>query len=72
MEFCWCSGTGFGSVQWFAFFEFLTPFTLGGCTNLISNPFSTIVRVSDVPRGVVQVLLGHQKQHSPPLKSGLP
>jgi hypothetical protein len=31
-----------------------------------------IVSVSDVPRGEVQVLFGHQKQWSPPLGSGLP
>ncbi len=26
------------SVLWFVFFEFLTPYTLGGCNFLISNP----------------------------------
>jgi hypothetical protein len=54
------------------FFEFLTPFTLWGRNFVITNLFSTIVSVSDVPRGEVQVLFGHQNQWSPPLKSGLP
>jgi hypothetical protein len=54
------------------FFEFLTPFILGGRNFLISNQFSTIVSVSDAPRGRVQVLFGHQKQQSPPFGSGLP
>jgi hypothetical protein len=35
------------------FFAFLTPFTLWGRNFLISNPFSMIVIVSDVPRGEV-------------------
>jgi hypothetical protein len=48
------------------FFEFLTPFTLGACNFLISNPFLTLVTVSDAPRGGVQVLFGHQKQWSRP------
>jgi hypothetical protein len=34
--------------------------------------FLTIVNVSDVPRGRVQVLFRHQKQQSPPLGSSLP
>jgi len=45
---------------------------LGGCNFLISNLFPIIVRVSDAPRGGVQVLFGHQKQQSLPLGSGLP
>jgi hypothetical protein len=49
----------------FVFLEFLTPLLLGGCNFLISNPFSTIVIVSDAPGGAVQVLFGHQKQRSP-------
>jgi len=53
------------------FFEFLTPFTLGGHNFLISNPFSTIVSVFDAPRGGIQVLCGHQKQWSLPLGSNL-
>jgi hypothetical protein len=57
------------SVWWFVFFEFLIPFILGGHNFLISNPFSTIVSVSDVSRWGVQVLFGHQKQGSPPLGS---
>jgi hypothetical protein len=46
----------------FVFWEFLTLFILGGCKFFISNPFSMIVSVSDVPRDGVQILLGHQKQ----------
>jgi len=44
----------------------LTPFILGGGNIFISNPFSMIVSASDVPREGVQILLGHQKQQSPP------
>jgi len=44
----------------------LTPFILGGGNIFISNPFSMIVSVLDVPREGVQILLGHQKQQSPP------
>jgi hypothetical protein len=44
------------------FFEFLTPCTLGGYNVFISNPFSMIVSVSDVPRGGIQILFEHQKQ----------
>jgi len=54
---------GLCNVQWFVFFQFLTPFTSGGHNFLISNPFLTIVSVSDVTRGGVQVLFGHHKQH---------
>jgi len=54
------------------FYKFLTPFTLGGRNFLISNQFLTIVSVSDVPRGGVQVLFGHQKQRNPPFGSSLP
>ncbi len=46
-----------------SFFEFLTPFTLGGHNFLISNPVLMIANVLDVPRGEVEVLFGHQKQH---------
>jgi hypothetical protein len=53
------------------FYLFLTPFMLGVHDFLISNPFSTIVNVSNVPRGGVQVLFGNQKQQSPPLGSEL-
>jgi len=67
-----CSGISFGSVWWFVFFEFLTPFTLQDCNFLLSNPFLTIVNVSDVPRGGVQVLFGHKKKQSPALGSALP
>jgi hypothetical protein len=41
------------------------------CNFLISNLFSTIVSVSDEPRGGLQLLLGHQKHQSPPLGSSL-
>jgi len=44
----------------------------GGHNFLISNPFSIIVNVSDVPRGGFQGFFGQQKQQSPPLESGLP
>jgi hypothetical protein len=54
------------------FFEFLTPFTLGGRNFLISNPFSTIVSVSDASGKGVQVLFGHQKQWNLPLGFGMP
>ncbi|CAK9257327.1 unnamed protein product, partial [Sphagnum jensenii] len=53
----------------FVFWEFLTPFILGGCNFFISNPFSMIVSVLDVPREGVQILLGHQKQQSPPFEA---
>ncbi len=53
-------------------FKVPDPLYFGGCNFLISNPFSTIVSVSDSPRGEVQVLFGHQKQQSPTLGSGLP
>jgi hypothetical protein len=55
----WVLEIGFGSVQWFVVFEFLTLFTLGGDNFLISNLFSTIVSMSDAPRGGVQILFGH-------------
>jgi hypothetical protein len=54
------------------FFEFLTPFTLGGRNFLISNPFSTIVSVSDASGKGVQVLFEHQKQWNLPLGFGMP
>jgi len=41
------------------FFEFLTPFTLGGCNFLTSIPFSTIFNVPNAPIGGVQVFFGH-------------
>jgi hypothetical protein len=53
------------------FFKVLTPFTLQGHNFLIFNLLSTIVHVSDVSRGEVQVLFGNQKQWSPPLGSNL-
>jgi hypothetical protein len=58
-EFFECLKTSLCNVQWFVFLEFLTPFSLGGCNFLISNPFLTIAKVSDAPR--VQVLFWHQK-----------
>jgi len=42
-----------------------------GTRNFLNSVF-TIISVSDVPRGGVQVLFTHQKQHSPPLGSSLP
>jgi len=56
------------------FFKVLNPLYLGGGGHnfLISNPFSIIVNVSDVPRGGFQGFFGQQKQQSPPLESGLP
>jgi hypothetical protein len=50
-NFLGCSGIDFDNVQWFVFFQFLTPFTLGGHNFVISNLFLTIVSVLDVPRG---------------------
>jgi hypothetical protein len=54
----WVLEIGFGSVQWFVVFEFLTLFTLGGDNFLISNLFSTIGSVSDVPRRGFQLMIG--------------
>jgi len=54
------------------FFEFSTPFSLGGHNVVIYNLFSIIVSVLDVARGEGQVLFGHQKQWSSPLGFGLP
>jgi hypothetical protein len=56
-----CLRTNLCSVQWFVFFEFLTPFTLGGHNFLISNPFLTILTVLDAPRGGLQTLFGRHK-----------
>ncbi len=44
------------------FFLDINLFYFGGHNFLISNPFSTIVNVSDVSRGGVQILFAHQKQ----------
>jgi hypothetical protein len=49
------------------FFEFLTPFILEGHNFLISNLFSTIVNVSNVLRGGVQVLFEHHNNRALPL-----
>jgi hypothetical protein len=46
------------------FFEFFTPFTLGGHNFLNSNIFLTIFNAPNVPMGEIQVLFGHQKQQS--------
>ncbi len=54
------------------FFEFLTPFTLGGINFFNSNTFLMIFRAPNAPIGGVQVLFGHGKQWSLPLASGLP
>jgi hypothetical protein len=69
-DFFRCLGTDFGSVWWF-FCVVLTPFTLGACNFLISNPFWMIVIVADALQGGIQVLFGHLKHQSPPLGSGL-
>jgi hypothetical protein len=54
------------------FSMFLTPFTLEGYNFLSSHLFLTIFTVSNVPRGGVEVLFGHQKQCTPPLGLTLP
>jgi hypothetical protein len=53
------------------FFKFLTSFTLGGRNFLIFNSLLMIVSVSDMPRGGVQVMFGHQQQWNPPFGSSL-
>ncbi len=55
-------------------FEFLTPLppTLGGHNFLIFKFFLTSLNALDALIGGVQHFLGHQKQKSPPLGSGLP
>jgi hypothetical protein len=53
-------------------FEFLTLFTLVGHNFLISNPFSTIVSVSNAPGGGVQVLFGHKNNGALPLDLAFP
>jgi hypothetical protein len=65
-----CSGIDLCIVQWFVFLS-LDPL-LKDCNFLIFNLVLTIASMSDAPRREVQVLLGHQKQQSPPLWSGLP
>ncbi len=71
-EFFGCLRTSLCSVQWFVFLSFLTPFILGDCNFLISNPFLMIVNVLNVPRRGLQVLFGHQKQQNPPLDLAYP
>ncbi len=51
------------------FFEFLTPFTLGGHNFLIYNPYLTIVSVLYALRGGVQDWFGHQKNRAFPFNS---
>jgi hypothetical protein len=51
-----CLRISIGSVWWFVFLEFLTPFTLGDHNFLIFNLFSTIVNESNALRRGVQVL----------------
>jgi hypothetical protein len=46
--------------------------TLGRRNFLNSNPFFTIFSAPDAPTEGVQVLIGHQKQQSPPLGFSLP
>ncbi len=65
-EFFGCPGTGLCSVQWFVFLV-LDLLILWGHNFLISNLFSTIVNVSNVLRGEVQVLFGHQNNRALPL-----
>ncbi len=64
------------SVLWFVFFSSWPPLiggARGGGRNfLICNPFLKKFSASDTLRGSVQVLFGYQKQHSPPIESGLP
>ncbi len=61
------------SILWFVFFSSWPLYGAGGGRNfLISNPFLKNKSASDTPRGGVQVLFWHQKQPSPPLRSGLP
>ncbi len=48
------------------FFKFLTPFTLGGCNFLISNLFSTIFCVLNVPRGGVDFFLDTRSNRALP------
>jgi hypothetical protein len=45
---------------------------MGGYNFLNFIPFSTIFSALDERIGRVQILIGHQKQWSPPLKSSLP
>jgi hypothetical protein len=54
------------------FFEFLTPFILGGHNYLNFIPFLTIFSAPYLPIKRVQIFFGHQKQQSPPLGSCLP
>ncbi len=54
------------------FFEFLTPFTLGGHNFLISNLFSMIVSVSNVPRGGFKFCLDTRNNGALPLDPACP
>jgi hypothetical protein len=53
------------------FFEFLTPYTLGGHNFLNFIPFLIIFNALKAPIKGVQVLLRHQKQWNAPLQSWL-
>jgi hypothetical protein len=57
-EFFGCLKTGFILFS-DLFFLVLDPFYFEGRNFLISNPFLTIVSVSDASRGEVQILFGH-------------
>jgi len=74
-EFLRCLRIGF-VVFCGLFFSVLDPLYLwgqeGGRNFLICNPFLKKFSASDTLRGGVQVLFGYQKQHSPPIESGLP
>ncbi len=54
------------------FFEFLTPFNLGGYNFFNSIPFSMIFNVSDTPIGGLQVLLDTKNNGTLPLNLAYP
>jgi hypothetical protein len=58
-EFFGCLGTGFVTFGDLFFFEFLTPFILGGCNFLNPNPFLMIFSASKTPIRRVQILFEH-------------
>jgi len=53
-------------------FEFLNPYTLGGCNFLISNSFSMIVNVSNAPRGEFKFCLDVKNNGALPLDPACP
>jgi len=66
-EFCRCLGTGFCSIWWFCFFEFLIPFTLSDHNFLNFIPFLTIFYALDAPIKGVQVFLDIKNNGTLPL-----